>query len=229
MYCVKCGVRLTEGAARCPLCQTPVWNPRMPEEPEHTFSDRYPTPPKSRRYPTLAFLTVLLIAVCLSTLIFCLTQLGGVYWSGYVMLGCALVYFSVIFPFWFERRPAVIYVPLTFALVCGYLLYICLYTGGHWFLSFAFPVVMLAGAIVTGCVALFGRFKKGRLLLTGCLLVVIGCSTMLIEMFQAITFHTKMFTWSLYCVCAFSLIGLFLILAGLIKPWRDYLERKFFL
>ena len=27
MYCVKCGVRLPEGTARCPLCDPPVWDP----------------------------------------------------------------------------------------------------------------------------------------------------------------------------------------------------------
>ena len=229
MYCVKCGVRLTDGVARCPLCQTPVWNPDCPAPPRPTYSDRYPLPPKSKRYPILAFLTVLLAAACLSTLIFCLTLLGGVYWSGYVMLGCALVYFSMIFPFWFERSYPMIFVPLFFVLSCGYLLYICLYTGGHWFLSFAFPVVMLTGLIVTVSVALFRYGRRRRLLITGSLLVVIGCSTMLVELFQTITFHTRMFTWSLYCVSSFSLIGLFLILCGLIPPWRAYLERKFFL
>ena len=228
MYCVKCGVKLTDGAERCPLCQTPVWDPDGAAPAAPTFSDRYPTPPKSRRYPILAFLTALLTAVSLSALIFCLTNLHGVYWSGYVMLGCALVYFAGIFPFWFEKREPLIFVPLAFVLVCGYLLYICLYNGGNWFLPFAFPVVMIAGAIVTASVALFRYVKRRRLLITGCLLVVIGCSAMLVELFQAITFHTNMFTWSLYCVCAFSLFGLFLILCDLIRPWREFLERKFF-
>ena len=229
MYCVKCGVQLSDGAERCPLCQTPVWNPDVPEQTEKTFSDRFPLPPKSKRYPILAFVTALLLAVCLSALIFCLKTLGGVYWSGYVMLGCALVYFSAIFPFWFENRPPMIFVPLFFILACGYLLYICLYTGGKWFLSFAFPVVMLVGLLVTASVALFRYARKNRLLLTGVLFLVIGCSTMLVELFQSITFGTKMFSWSLYCVTGFSLIGAFLVLCGLIRPWRAFLERKFFL
>ena len=227
MYCVTCGVRLSEGVEQCPLCGTPVWNPEA-ARPVPTFPERMPDPVKSRRYPILAFLTALLMAASLSALIYCLTVLHGVYWSGYVMLGCALVYFAGIFPFWFDRRDPLIFVPIGFALLEGYLLYICLYNGGNWFLPFAFPVVMIAGAIVTASVALFRYVKRRRLLITGCLLVVIGCSAMLVELFQAITFHTKMFTWSLYCVCAFSLFGLFLILCDLIRPWREFLERKFF-
>ena len=27
MYCVKCGVRLADGTAACPLCRTPVRDP----------------------------------------------------------------------------------------------------------------------------------------------------------------------------------------------------------
>ncbi len=229
MYCVKCGVRLQEGTQRCPLCQTPVWDPEGAAPAAPTFSDRYPPPPKSRRYPILAFLTALLVAVSLSALIFCLTNYHRTAWSGYVMLGCALLYFAGIFPFWFERREPLIFVPLAFVLLCGYLLYICLYTGGHWFLSFAFPVTMLAGLLTTASVALFRFGKRRRLLKTGSLLIAIGCSTMLIELFLCISFGGKMFTWSLYPVCAFSVVGLFLILCGLIPPWREYLERKLFL
>ena len=228
MYCVKCGVRLPEGTERCPLCQTPVWNPDKAAA-EPSFSDSYPTPPKSRRYPILAFLTALLAALSLSALIFCLTNLHGVYWSGYVMLACALLYFAGIFPFWFERRDPLIFVPLAFVLTAGYLLYICLYTGGRWFLSFAFPVTMLVGLLTTLSVALFRFRKRRRVLKTGILLVVIGCSAMLIEFFQHITFSGRMFAWSLYPVCAFSAIGLFLVLCSVIPPWREYLERKLFL
>ena len=229
MYCVKCGVRLLDGVARCPLCQTPVWNPDEALAAEPSFSDRYPIPPESRRYPILAFLTVLLLAVNLSTLILCLTLYGRVSWSGYVMSACAVVYFSFIFPFWFKRREPLIFVPLAFLYISGYLLYICLYTGGDWFLSFAFPVTMIVGALTTASVALFRGGKRRRLIKTGGLLVAIGCSTMLIEFFEALSFGTKMFLWSLYPVCAFSLIGLFLILCGLIPPWRAYVERKLFL
>ena len=228
MYCVKCGVRLPEGRESCPLCRTPVWNPEGAAA-KPSFSDQYPAPLKSRRYPILAFLTALLAAISLSALIYCLTKLHGVHWSGYVMLGCALVYFTAIFPFWFEKREPLIFVPVAFALSCGYLLYICLKTGGRWFLPFAFPVTMLAGVITTASVALFRFGKRRRLLKTGVLLTVIGCSAMLIELFQVISFGGEMFTWSLYPVCGFSIIGLFLILCGLIPPWRAYLERKLFL
>lgn len=229
MYCVRCGVRLPDGTERCPLCDTPVWDPDGSKPAEPTFSDRYPAPLKSRRYPIMAFLTALMAAISLSSLIYCLTNYHAVSWSGYVMLACALVYFAGTFPFWFKRREPLIFVPLAFALACGYLLYVCLKSGGRWFLSFAFPVTMFVGAVTTAGLAFFRFGKRRRVLKTGILLVVIGCSAMLIEFFQCITFGGKMFTWSLYPVCGFSAVGLFLILCGLIPPWRAYLERKLFI
>lgn len=229
MYCVKCGVRLEDGVRRCPLCRTPVWCPDETVQPEPGFSCRYPAPPRSARYPVLAFLTVMFTAACLTTLILCLKTYGAVAWSGYVMLGIAVVYFSFCFPAWFDRSHPMIYLPLFFALSCGYLLYICLKTGGHWFLSFAFPVMMLMGLLIVGAVAMYRYIKGKRLFITGGLLIVMGGWSMLIEFFESITFGTRMFTWCLYVVSSLSLFGLFLILAGMIPPLRAYLERKFFL
>ena len=228
MYCVKCGVRLQDGTEHCPLCATPVWNPDGVQSAAPTFSEHYPIPPKSRRYPILAFLTALLLTASLTTLIYCLTNLHGVYWSGYVMLGCALFYFAVVFPFWFERREPLIFVPLAFVLTSGYLLYICLYTGGGWFLSFAFPLTMLVGVLTTAAVAIFRLGRRRRLLKIGILLIAIGCSTMLVELFQHITFGGRMFAWSLYPVSVFAVMGLFVVLCGVIPPWRAYFERKLF-
>lgn len=227
MYCVKCGIRLQDGTEHCPLCSTPVWNPQKTSSPSN-FSGAYPRPEPSIRYPVLAFITSLLAVVCLSCLIFCLKTYHQVFWSGYVMLGIAMVYVSVFLPFWFEKRHPLIFVPVAFCAVCGYLLYICLYTGGHWFLSFAFPVVMIAGAITTASVALFRYIKKGRIFIMSGLFVAIGGCCMLIELFQNITFGGKMFTWSLYCTSFFTAVGLFLLLSGIIRPMREYLQRKLF-
>lgn len=227
MYCVKCGVRLQEGTELCPLCATPVWNPDEAAAPSN-FSTRFPRPEPDKRYPVLAFLTALLTVACLSCLIYCLHTYGKVLWSGYVMLGIAVFYICLVFPFWFEKRHPLIFVPLAFGAICGYLLYICLYNGGHWFLSFAFPVVMIVGAITTASVALFRHIKKGRIFIMGGLFVAIGGCTMLIEMFENITFGGRMFTWSLYSTSFFAALGLFLLVSGAIRPMREYLQRTLF-
>ena len=231
MYCVKCGVRLQEGVDRCPLCDTPVWDPEGAKAAEPTFSDRYPAPLKSRRYPIMAFLTALMAAICLSSLIYCLTKYHAVSWSGFVMLACALVYFAGTFPFWFKRREPLIFVPLAFALACGYLLYVCLKTGGHWFLPFAFPVTGMA-FIVTylGAGIALLRFKpRTKLRLIGLLFILTGGFTMLLEFFLHITFKVRMFNWSLYSAGFFGLLGAFLFASSLIRPLRRAMYKKLFI
>ena len=54
-------------------------------------------------------------------------------------------------------------------------------------------------------------------------------ASMLVELFEDLTFHTGMFNWSLYSATAFGIFGLFLLLAGIIRPLREHLEKKFFL
>lgn len=227
MYCVKCGVKLGEGVRECPLCRTPVL---YSEDADRTvsYSDRYPAEERHARYLILALLTALMAAAGLICLILCLRTFGRVYWSGYVLMGLALAWVILILPFWFPRWHPLIFLPIDFAAVCGFLLYVCESTGGNWFLSFAFPVTMIVGLLLVAAVAVARHVRRGRLYIAAALILVTGGFCMLIELFEHITFGTQMFLWSLYCVSFCGLLGLFLLIAALIPPLRAYLERKFF-
>ncbi len=231
MYCVKCGVRLTDDAERCPLCATPVWIPENADIPKtnYGYSSVYPKKKENERIPAAIFLTIALAVISIVCLIFCLRTYGAIRWSGYVMSGIAALYMIAVLPMWFRRPNPVIFVPTSFIAVSAFLLYVCLYNQGDWFLSFAFPVVMLLGILTTAAVSLFRYVKGGKLFIIGGLLAALGASSMLIEYFQHITFDTKMFSWSLYAVSTFFLFGLFLILAGIIQSLREWLERRSFL
>ncbi|MEA4965822.1 MAG: hypothetical protein VB055_08395 [Oscillospiraceae bacterium] len=230
MYCVKCGVRLDDGLERCPLCGTPVWRPDQEEpEAERKYSGLYPEKVRNARLAGTAFLTALLAMAALVSLQICLKVYGGIAWSGYAMLGIALFYTIVVLPGWFRHPNPMILMPVDHAAVAGYLLYICLVTGGRWFLSFAFPVVGLSCLLLTGVVALLRYLKGGRLYIIGGSVIVAGGFAILLEFFQHITFGSKMFTWSLYVVSACFFFGMFLIVSGFIRPLREYLERRFFL
>ncbi len=231
MYCVKCGVRLTDDAERCPLCATPVWIHENADIPKTNcgYSSMYPKKSENERIPAAIFITIALILVSAVCLIFCLRTYGSIRWSGYVLSGIAALYIIAVLPMWFHHPNPVIFVPTSFIAVSAFLLYVCLYTNGSWFLSFAFPVVMLLGILTTAAVILFRYVKGGKLFIMGGLLVALGGSSMLIEYFEHITFGTRMFLWSLYSVSTFFLFGLFLILAGIIQSLREWLERRSFL
>ena len=228
MYCVNCGVKLQDGARRCPLCQTPVPVPAAGEAPAN-YPPLCPGEPRRSRYAAAGFLTVFLAAVCLSCMIFALRTYGELRWAGFVMLGIGAAYLAVFVPLWFPHPHPLVCIPLAYAALGGYLVFVCLRTGGHWYLSFAFPLVMLACLLTLAAVVLFRYVRGGRLFIAGGLLLATGGATMLAELFQHITFGSRMFAWSLYSVSAFGAFGLFLILAGIIRPLREVLERKFFL
>ena len=229
MYCVYCGVRLQDGAPECPLCHTKVQAVPPLASGESSYSDRYPrTEKQSGKLLALGLVTVILAAVGLGCIIFCLKSTGTIGWSGFAALGIALGWVWVILPFLFPRWRPMIFLPIDFACLAGYLLYICASTGGNWFLSFAFPVTLIAAVLTLAGVAMMRYIVQGRLRLMSLLLITIGLSFMLIEFFQHITFGTPMFVWSLYCVVGFCLIGLFLFVASFIPHLRDALRRKFF-
>ena len=230
MYCIHCGVKLQENSQECPLCHTPVVSTPMPEsEVRSRYSDRYPEREKSHGKALLiSLLSTVMVGIGLSCLIVCLTTLGKAAWSGYVMLGLALIWIWLVLPQLFPRWKPMIFLPIDFACAGGFLLYVCLKTGGHWFLSFAFPVTCMTALLTLTGVAFMRYLRQGRLRLMSLLLIMIGGSFILVEFFEHITFGTPMFVWSLYCVCVFGLIGLFLFVASFVPPLRSYLRKKFF-
>ena len=52
---------------------------------------------------------------------------------------------------------------------------------------------------------------------------------MLLEFFICITFDKRMFVWSLYPVALLGSIGLFWILAGIIRPLGNAIRKRAFL
>ncbi len=235
MYCIYCGVKLREGETECPLCHTVMPVPVSSAEGEGArrtglpYSDRYPGKEKEAgKYIVLGLITVILIAASLACLIVCLKTTGGAGWGGIAALGMALGWIWFILPWFFPRWRPMIFLPVDFACAAGYLLYICGKTGGSWFLSFAFPVTMIVAVLTLAGVAMMRYIVQGRLRLMSLLVIVIGLSFMLVELFQHITFGTPMFAWSLYCVSVFCLFGLFLFIASFVPPLRAFLRRKFF-
>ena len=155
MYCVNCGVELQKGAERCPLCGLKVYHPELSEVPEAKPYPRYgDAPEKVRRGGLLFVITMLLIIPVLICFLTDLKMNGGVTWSGFVAGGLLICYVSICLPLWFRKRNIVIFFPIAAACALSVALYICLKTGGHWFLPFAFPVTMLMGALLLAALAL---------------------------------------------------------------------------
>ena len=227
MYCVRCGVKLQDGVKRCPLCQTPVWDPEPGKE-GPSQPDAMPRQHRESALPGAVALTVICAAAVIVTLTVCFKLYGALRWGGYVVLGLALFYVVAVLPLWFREPRGEIFVPLDHAAAAGYVLYICLKTGGHWFLSFALPVILCSCLLSTAMICLLKYVKGGRIFILGGFLLLLGGFTMLVEFFEHLSFGVEMFRWCLYSMAGFGTVGLFLLIAGMIPALRQGIRKRFF-
>ena len=165
MFCVKCGVALADSEKVCPLCGTRVFHPDLPQP---QGEPPYPPDPRnhSEEVSRSGVLFILTVLALLPAILFILCDWrinGSIVWSGYASGGVALLYVIVALPLWFRHPNPVIFVPIDFVAIGLYLLYINFATGGHWFLSFAFPVTGAIGLLVSAMVALLWYLPGGHL------------------------------------------------------------------
>ena len=232
MYCIKCGVELADSEKVCPLCGTRVFHPDLPL-PE----GEAPYPPDARRRTEefnrsgLLFILTMLALVPAVICLLCDWRVSGhIVWSGYAAGGILLAYILAVLPLWFRRPNPVIFVPVDFAAILAYLLYIDLATGGRWFLSFAVPAVGALALLVSAMVALLRYLPGAHLYIIGGGLIIAGGLAVLTEFLINLTFRVhQTFFWSLYPLAAGVLLGVMLLIIAVCKPLRRSLHRKFFI
>lgn len=233
MYCVKCGVELQKGAATCPLCGLPVYHPDIDESPEARPYPRYTGEETVSRGGLLFIITfafVIPLAVCLLT---DLVMDGAISWSGFVAGGLLTAYAAFCLPLWFRRPNPVIFFPIAMAAALGLTLYVCLHTGGRWFLPFAFPVgggaLLIAETVIVLLRYAVGGERHRILYILGGAAIAAGGLCLLMEFLIQVAFGIAMRWWSLYPLASLFFIGVTLIVIGACKPLRRSLHKKFFI
>ena len=211
MYCIKCGVELADSEKSCPLCQTPVFHPMLTRpEGDALYPAGESQPRKIRPWGLL---------ILVSALLFLLPSIVTI-----------LIDLQVRGPIWFHRPNPVIFLPCDFVAAGLYLLYINLVTGGHWFLTFAFPVLGGLGLITTTVVTLCRYIHRGRLYVFGGASMTLGLFMPVMELLLNHTFHRPRFLgWSLYPLSALVILGIILLVVALCRPVRESFGKRFFL
>ena len=232
MYCIKCGVELADAEKSCPLCQTPVFHPLLAQPAGEALYPANENPPRRiRPWGWLMVVTaVLFLLPMIVTVLIDLQVRGTITWSGYAAGALAVAYVMAVLPAWFHRPNPVIFVPCSFLAAGLYLLYIDLATGGHWFLSFAFPVLGALGLIVTTVVTLCRYIHRGRLYIFGGAAMTSGLFMPVLELLLNHTFHRPRFIgWSFYPLSALVVLGIILLVVALCRPVRESFGKRFFL
>ena len=230
MYCIKCGAKLSEGQTLCPICETKVYHPDFIIKEENTYPK---IPFESEEFNRKGLLFVVTMLFLIPLILPVLLELGWrstVSWSGYASGGTLILYVAFVLPLWFKKPNPVIFVPTTFALIIGLLLFICYKTEGNWFMSFAFPVTGSLGLIISAAIAVIYYVKKGYLYTVGAMSMALGLWTVLLEWDIRSTFDVYTpFYWSLAPLTVLSIIGITLIIIAIVKPIREQLRRIFFI
>lgn len=227
MYCVKCGVELADSERKCPLCLTPVYMPGISDDPERPYP-KFDKPEKVN--PRGIYFIITFVCLISSIISFvCDLNLGnGVTWSGYAIGGIALFYILFILPGWFKKYNPAIFVPVSFAAIGLFVLYVNLATDGDWFLTFAFPIIGALCLVVSAICILSYYVKRGYLYIWGGAFLAIAAFSPVIEVLASVTFNIPIhLNWSLYPVIAFGLVGIMLIIIAIVKPLRESLCRIF--
>lgn len=232
MYCVKCGIELSDGQNICPICQTRVYHPDIKR------SDALPTYPrkafKSEEINikgVLFILSLLHLIPIIFALILDLNLNGSIDWMGYVVGSVILLYVCAVLPLWFKKPNPVVFIPCDFLTLALFLWNINLKLGGEWFWTLALPITAAIGIMVTVGIVLIKYLRKGRLYVFGGGFILGGLLVMLIEELLHITFeiqHTG-FAWSLYPMVFLAVIGVGLIVIEIVKPFKESLKKVFFL
>lgn len=232
MFCINCGIELSDGQKICPICQTRVYHPDLKK------SDALPT------YPRKAFkgeeinirgllfvVTLLHLIPIIFAIIWDYNLNDAIDWTGYVIGSVLLIYVSAVLPMWFKNPNAVIFTPCSFLVLTSFLWYINFTVDGQWFWTLAFPVCLMSAVITTALVTLLRYIKRHRLYIIGGTFILTGVMTVMIEFFLHLTFEFQHngYIWSLYPLCFLCIVGITLIIVEIVKPFKESLRKIFYL
>lgn len=229
MYCVNCGIKLADSEEKCPICSTLPGGtiPRDTSDPKLYPANRYPevSVKKGALNGTILFLFAIPLLI---TFFVDLRSIDGLNWFWYTFGAVLLGYIVLALPLWFRKPNPVIFVPCDFAAAALYLLLIALMTSGGWYLSFALPVTVCAGMIVTAVITLLRYIRKGRLYIFGGAFIAVGAYLLMTELLLGVTFGISFVGWSIYPLIASSILGILLIFLAINSTARERMERKLF-
>lgn len=150
-YCVNCGVELEQSLPECPLCNTPVMNPKELYDAKRNSpysKDRGQVDVVKRKDFGL-LIAIVLSATALSCLLLNLFVFTGSMWSLFIIGVCMVLFVLSIPAFFYSKLP--IYISLLFdGVAVGVYLYMISFntSGNRWFFSLALPIVVLITILV---------------------------------------------------------------------------------
>lgn len=165
-YCVNCGVELEHGAKECPLCNTPVINPK---ELEKMMQDAFPTKKGQVETVKRKDMGILLTVMVLATAITCgmlnTMVFKGNMWSLPVIGVCGVLW-VVMIPFVIYTKQSLYATFLFDGVAVGAYLYLLTFLtkSDRWFFLLGAPVVILITITIELIVLILKKVPRSFLL-----------------------------------------------------------------
>ena len=217
-YCVHCGVKLSEGEKRCPLCLTPVFDPAEPRQSRAPRAYPVRTPEqelKQNKHFLLIIAGLMLAMPALLCLVIDLLVTGSVTWSGYASSALILLFASVTVPLAVEKYQAYAAVGTGFLCLNTYLFLVeQLSNSGSWFFPIALPAISLCAVMVTAIILMYRRETLNLLTVIAASFAAAALECVAIEwLINAANGKSGDFIWSPFVLapCAFISLALFFI------------------
>lgn len=229
-YCVNCGVELDKTASRCPLCNTPIYNPRELADLESPppFPTERGTVEKVKRTDLAILLTTVLAGTSLTCLTLNLLVFDSVLWSAYVIGICMVLWVFFLPALVNIRFPIYLLILFDGIAVVGYLFIIALQVDGQdWFMALALPIASLVTVLIM-IFAFLMQFVK-RSILTTSLYLFIGLAVLCVGIELCIRFYLERqfsLTWSAVVLACCTIISIALITVISRSRLREEVRRR---
>ncbi len=230
-YCVNCGVELEKGCPACPLCDTPVINPRevekAPDIPAYPEIVKIPKSTQKRFTVFVVSMVMLLPNIVLAVLDMAFWQNGA---SSFIFGASAVVWLWFLFPFLWKKPIPTVLLGIDALALIGFLKFCSLKTttSPGWFNSLVLPVVITLWAI---CNIFIFWLKKPRSKTSKTIAAVIAVNILsfVVEVSLNMFYLGKLQVGVSLVVAACS-VPLIIFFIALVKSrrLRAWVSRKFF-
>lgn len=230
-YCVNCGVELEKGCPSCPLCDTPVINPREghkpPDVPAYPEIVKIPKETQKRFTVFVISMVMLLPNIVLAVLDIAFWQSGV---SSFIIGASMVAWLWFLFPFLWKKPIPVVLLGIDALALIAFLKFCSLKTttAPGWFSSLVLPVVIALWAI---CNVFIFWLRKPRSKTSKTISAIIAADimTFVVEICINMFYNGKLQVGISLVVTACS-IPLIIFFVALVKSRRlkAWVSRKFF-
>ena len=229
-YCVNCGVELEKSLQQCPLCHTPVINPKELKSP-------YSVPPFPRdkgkveeadRKDAAIFITIVLIATALGCGMLNWLIYSRTLWSVPV-IGACFVFWVIMIPFCIYQEASIYLSVLLDGVAMGLYLYMITWMTqeNRWFDDLGLPIVVLLTVILEVFAILYKMLPKSLLWrgfcgITGLGVICIGMELLIDHYYNG----TWVATWSAIVATVCLIIDVMIVILLSRRRLRNEVRRR---